>query len=120
MPIAVGSPAPDFTLKTKTADGPKDVKLSDNFGKTQTVLLFFPAAFLLKTTLPALLLMAAGVVAVLRPPRSASRLLRPRRLQKSKSERPRAAFAKLRSNDSIDGDPATGRHAARDVAARKF
>jgi len=45
MPIAVGSKAPDFTLKTKTADGMKDVKLSDNFGKTQTVLLFFPAAF---------------------------------------------------------------------------
>ena len=45
MPIAVGSKAPDFTLKTKTADGPKDVKLSDNFGKSQTVLLFFPAAF---------------------------------------------------------------------------
>jgi glutaredoxin-dependent peroxiredoxin len=45
MPIAVGSKAPDFTLKTKTAEGPKDVKLSDNFGKRQTVLLFFPAAF---------------------------------------------------------------------------
>jgi peroxiredoxin len=45
MPIAVGSKAPDFTLKTKAADGPKDVKLSDNFGKKQTVLLFFPAAF---------------------------------------------------------------------------
>jgi peroxiredoxin len=45
MPIAVGSKAPDFTLKTKTADGPKDVKLSDNFGQKQTVLLFFPAAF---------------------------------------------------------------------------
>lgn len=45
MPIAVGSKAPDFTLKTKTADGFKDVKLSDNFGKKQTVLLFFPAAF---------------------------------------------------------------------------
>jgi peroxiredoxin len=45
MPIAAGSKAPDFTLKTKTADGPKDVKLSDNFGKKQTVLLFFPAAF---------------------------------------------------------------------------
>ena len=45
MPIAIGSKAPDFTLKTKTADGPKDVKLSDNFGKHQTVLLFFPAAF---------------------------------------------------------------------------
>lgn len=45
MPIAVGSKAPDFNLKTKAPDGPKDVKLSDNFGKTQTVLLFFPAAF---------------------------------------------------------------------------
>jgi peroxiredoxin len=45
MPLAVGSKAPDFTLKTKTADGPKDVKLSDNFGHRQTVLLFFPAAF---------------------------------------------------------------------------
>lgn len=45
MPIAVGSKAPDFTLKTKTAEGPKEVKLSDSFGKTQTVLLFFPAAF---------------------------------------------------------------------------
>jgi peroxiredoxin len=45
MPIAVGSKAPDFTLKSKTADGLKDVKLSDNFGKKQTVLLFFPLAF---------------------------------------------------------------------------
>ncbi len=45
MPLAVGSKAPDFTLKTKAADGPKDVKLSDNFGQNQTVLLFFPAAF---------------------------------------------------------------------------
>lgn len=45
MPIAVGSKAPDFTLKTKTADGLKDIKLSDNFGKKHTVLLFFPAAF---------------------------------------------------------------------------
>lgn len=45
MPLAVGSKAPDFTLKTKTADGLSDVKLSDNFGKAQTVLLFVPAAF---------------------------------------------------------------------------
>jgi glutaredoxin-dependent peroxiredoxin len=45
MPIAVGSKAPDFTLKTKTAEGVKDVKLSDNFGKKKTVLLFFPLAF---------------------------------------------------------------------------
>ena len=45
MPIPVGSKAPDFTLKTKTSDGLKDVKLSDSFGRKQTVLLFFPAAF---------------------------------------------------------------------------
>ena len=45
MPIAVGSKAPDFTLKSKAADGLKDVKLSDNFGKKQTVLLFFPAVY---------------------------------------------------------------------------
>lgn len=45
MPIAVGSKAPDFTLKTKTATGFVDVKLSANFGQKQTVLLFFPAAF---------------------------------------------------------------------------
>ncbi len=45
MPIAVGSKAPDFTLKSKAADGLKDIKLSDNFGKKQTVLLFFPLAF---------------------------------------------------------------------------
>lgn len=45
MPISVGSKAPDFTLKSKTADGLKDVRLSDNFGKKQTVVLFFPLAF---------------------------------------------------------------------------
>ena len=45
MPIAIGSKAPDFTLKTKTAEGLKDIKWSDNFGKKQTVLLFFPLAF---------------------------------------------------------------------------
>ncbi len=45
MPIAVGSKAPDFTLKTKTAEGLKDVTLSANFGKTQTVILFFPLAY---------------------------------------------------------------------------
>ncbi|MFA6959970.1 MAG: redoxin domain-containing protein [Opitutaceae bacterium] len=45
MPIAVGSKAPDFTLKSKTAEGLKDVKLSDNFGKKKTVLLFFPLAY---------------------------------------------------------------------------
>ena len=45
MPLAVGSKAPDFTLKSMTADGLKDVKLSDNFGQKQTVLLFFPLAY---------------------------------------------------------------------------
>lgn len=45
MPLAVGSQAPDFTLKTKAADGLKDVKLSANFGQKQTVILFFPAAY---------------------------------------------------------------------------
>jgi peroxiredoxin len=45
MPLAVGSKAPDFILKSKTADGLRDIKLSDNFGKKQTVLLFFPLAF---------------------------------------------------------------------------
>lgn len=45
MALATGTKAPDFTLKTKTADGLVDVKLSDNFGKKQTVLLFFPLAF---------------------------------------------------------------------------
>jgi glutaredoxin-dependent peroxiredoxin len=45
MPLAVGSKAPDFTLSTKTPEGPKQVKLSDNFGKRNTLLLFFPMAF---------------------------------------------------------------------------
>ncbi len=45
MPLAVGTIAPDFTLKTKTAEGLKDIKLSDNFGKKNTVLLFVPLAF---------------------------------------------------------------------------
>ena len=45
MPLKTGSKAPDFTLKSKKASGLVDVKLSDNFGKKNTVLLFFPAAF---------------------------------------------------------------------------
>jgi len=45
MPIKVGSKAPNFTLKSKTATGLVDIKLSDNFHKKNTVLLFFPAAF---------------------------------------------------------------------------
>jgi peroxiredoxin len=45
MAIPVGSKAPDFTLKSKTASGLVDIKLSNNFGKKNTLLLFFPAAF---------------------------------------------------------------------------
>ncbi len=45
MALSVGTLAPDFTLKSKTADGLVDVKLSANFGQKQTVLLFFPLAF---------------------------------------------------------------------------
>lgn len=45
MAIPVGTKAPDFTLKSKQAAGLVDVKLSNNFGKKNTVLLFFPAAF---------------------------------------------------------------------------
>ncbi len=45
MALAVGTKAPDFTLSTKTGDGPKHVKLSDNFGTKNTLLLFFPMAF---------------------------------------------------------------------------
>jgi glutaredoxin-dependent peroxiredoxin len=45
MAIAVGSKAPDFSLKSKNASGVSDVKLSTNVGKKNTVLLFFPLAF---------------------------------------------------------------------------
>jgi glutaredoxin-dependent peroxiredoxin len=45
MAISVGSKAPDFNLKSKQASGMVDVKLSDNFGKKNTVVLFFPLAF---------------------------------------------------------------------------
>jgi len=45
MPISIGSKAPDFTLKTKTSEGLVDVTLSGNFGKKNTVILFFPLAY---------------------------------------------------------------------------
>jgi peroxiredoxin len=45
MPIAVGSKAPDFTLKTKTPEGLNDIKLSEQFAQRSVVLLFFPLAF---------------------------------------------------------------------------
>ncbi len=45
MALATGTKAPEFTLKTKTADGLQDISLSDTLGKKKTVLLFFPLAF---------------------------------------------------------------------------
>jgi len=45
MAISAGVQAPDFTLKTKTSEGLVDVTLSSNYGKANTVLLFFPFAF---------------------------------------------------------------------------
>ena len=45
MALSVGTKAPDFTLKSKNADGLHDVSLSASFGKKNTVLLFFPLAF---------------------------------------------------------------------------
>ncbi len=45
MAISVGSKAPEFSLKSKQSTGVVDVKLSNNFGKKNTVLLFFPLAF---------------------------------------------------------------------------
>jgi glutaredoxin-dependent peroxiredoxin len=45
MPITVGSKAPDFSLKSKQSSGVVDVKLSNNAGKKNTLVLFFPLAF---------------------------------------------------------------------------
>jgi peroxiredoxin len=45
MALTAGDKAPNFTLPTKTADGPKLITLSDSFGVQHTVLLFFPMAF---------------------------------------------------------------------------
>jgi peroxiredoxin len=45
MPLSAGSKAPDFTLKSKQGDAIHDITLSANFGKKNTVLLFFPLAF---------------------------------------------------------------------------
>ncbi|MCB1094114.1 MAG: redoxin domain-containing protein [Verrucomicrobiae bacterium] len=43
--LNVGDKAPDFKLTTITADGPAFVTLSENAGKTNTLILFFPMAF---------------------------------------------------------------------------
>lgn len=45
MPLSEGTPAPDFTLKTKDAEGLRDVRLSDHRGKENVVLLFYPGAY---------------------------------------------------------------------------
>jgi peroxiredoxin len=45
MAIPSGSKAPEFSLKTKTPDGLQDIRLADNLGHRNTVLLFFPLAF---------------------------------------------------------------------------
>ena len=45
MTLTVGSPAPDFTLKTKTPEGLSDITLSSFKGESSVVLLFFPFAF---------------------------------------------------------------------------
>ena len=45
MAIQVGTQAPDFTLKSKKGETISDIRLSENFGKSNTVLLFFPLAF---------------------------------------------------------------------------
>jgi glutaredoxin-dependent peroxiredoxin len=45
MSIQVGDKAPDFTLVSKTANGPELVTLSEWIGKSNIVLLFVPMAF---------------------------------------------------------------------------
>jgi peroxiredoxin len=45
MSIQVGDQAPDFTLVSKTANGPELVTLSDLIGKSNIILLFVPMAF---------------------------------------------------------------------------
>lgn len=45
MALKIGDPAPDFTLVTKGPDGPQLVKLSEQIGKSNLVLLFVPMAF---------------------------------------------------------------------------
>ncbi len=45
MALPVGTQAPNFTLKTMTPSGLMDISLADSLGESNTVLLFFPAAF---------------------------------------------------------------------------
>ena len=45
MALSIGTKAPDFALSCKTSEGISLIKLSDNFGRKNTLLLFFPMAF---------------------------------------------------------------------------
>jgi len=45
MALPTGTKAPDFTLKTMTAEGLANLSLGDYTGNGHVVLLFFPAAF---------------------------------------------------------------------------
>ena len=45
MALSVGTIAPNFTLREKTASGMNDVTLSDHLGKDIVVLMFVPGAF---------------------------------------------------------------------------
>ncbi len=45
QPLSLGQLAPDFTLASKTAEGPKHFTLSDALKKGPVLLLFFPMAF---------------------------------------------------------------------------
>lgn len=45
MALSIGTKAPDFVLSSKGSEGVRLIRLSDNFGKRNTVLLFFPMAF---------------------------------------------------------------------------
>jgi len=43
--ISIGTKAPDFTLSSATAEGPKQISLSAEIGKRNILLLFVPMAF---------------------------------------------------------------------------
>jgi peroxiredoxin len=43
--LSIGTKAPDFTLSTATAEGPKQITLSAEVGKKNILLLFVPMAF---------------------------------------------------------------------------
>ena len=45
MTLNIGDQAPDFSLKTKNAEGLKDVSLSYHKDQQAVVLLFFPFAY---------------------------------------------------------------------------